>query len=237
MTKQPTVCYLCSQPLIPSLARDHVPPQQFYADVIRKKHRPNLLTITVHKQCNLAYQFDEDYFVNTVAPFAKGSYSGNALLHEIFQKYYSGKKRGLVQKVYEEFELRPSGLVLPPGMVAKRIQGERVHRVAWKIIRGLYFHQFSEVLPEDTPNSLEIVPPGQVPSKEFILGLPDDPVRGRHPGVFDYKFAKFPAIHNFNYWAMLLWDKIIFIMKFHDPNCECKNCEEVRSKRPSAASV
>jgi len=225
VSNSPSICYLCGRPLAPPLSQDHVPPKQFYADAVRKKHSPNLRTITVHKACNFAYQFDEDYFVNTIAPFARGSYSGNALLHEIFQKYHSGKKRGLVSKVYQEFERRPSGLVLPHGLVAKRIEGERVHRVAWKIIRGLYFHHFGEFLPQDTPNGLEIVPPDQPPPKEFIIGLPDNPVRGQYPGVFDYKFAKFAEVHNFNYWAMLLWDRIIMIVKFHDPACGCDHCE------------
>ena len=44
-----------------------MPPKQFYADEIRKKHDLNLLTIPVHADCNLAYQHDEDYFVNTIA--------------------------------------------------------------------------------------------------------------------------------------------------------------------------
>lgn len=231
-----SICYLCGKPLAPPLSQDHVPPRQFYADAIRKQHNPNLRTITVNTACNLAYQLDEDYFTNTVAPFARGSYSGNALLHEIFRKYHSGEKRGLVHKVHQEFEHRPSGLILPQGLVAKRIEGKRVRRVAWKIIRGLYFHHFNEVLPGDIPNRLEIVPPDQPPPKEFIIGLPDDPVRGQYPGVFDYKFAKFPEVHNFNYWAMLLWDRIIMIMTFHDPACDCDRCAEIRSNRVSASA-
>jgi hypothetical protein len=58
--------------LAPPLSQDHVPPRQFYADAVRKAHHPNLRTIAVHKSCNLAYQFDEDYFVNTLAPFPEG---------------------------------------------------------------------------------------------------------------------------------------------------------------------
>jgi hypothetical protein len=228
------VCYLCGKSLAPPLSQDHVPPKQFYADAVRKKHNPNLLTITVHEDCNLSYQLDEDYFVNTLAPLARGSSSGNALLHEIFQKYHSGKKLGLVHKVQQEFEQRPSGLVLPQGLIAKRIEGSRVHRVAWKVIRGLYFHHFDELLRLDTPNGLKIVPPDQPPPKEFIIGLPDYPIRGRYPGVFDYKFAKFPEVHNFNYWAMLLWDRVILIVTFHDPKCDCEHCTEIRTNRVCA---
>lgn len=223
----PSLCYLCGQPLVAPLSQDHVPPKQFYADAIRKEHHPNLLTITVHESCNLAYQFDEDYFVNTLSPLAIGSYSGNHLLNEISKKFNCGEKRGLVHKVYQEFERQPSGLILPPGLIAKRIEGNRVHRIAWKIIRGLYFDNFGEILPEYTPNSLELVPPGQPPPKEFKLL--NNPGRGRYPGVFDYKFAKFPEIHNFNYWAMLLWDRIILIMKFHDPACGCEHCATIKA--------
>lgn len=228
---QPNICYLCGKLLEEPLSQDHVPPKQFYAKAVRKANNLNLRTIATHKACNLSYQFDEDYFVNTIAPFAKGSYSGDALLREIFQKYHSGEKVGLVNKVYEEFERQPSGLILPPSLVAKRVEGDRVHRVAWKIIRGLYFHHFSEFLPEDTPNGLKIVPPDQIPPKEFILGLPDDPVHGQYPGVFDYKFAKFAEVHNFNYWAMLVWDRIILIMTFHDPACDCDHCDGIRAAR------
>ena len=237
MTRSPSLCYLCGRLLAKPTSVDHVPPKQFYADEIRKKHDLNLLTIPVHADCNLAYQHDEDYFVNTLAPFARGSYAGNTFLKEVFAKYGAGKKRSLVHKALQEFERQPSGLVLPANLVAKRLEGERVHRVAWKIIRGLYFNHFAEVLPEDTPNGLEIVPPDRPPPKEFIIGLPDEPIRGRHPDVFDYKFAKFPEAHNFNYWAILLWDRIIMIMKFHDPACDCDHCLEIRRMRVPIAST
>ena len=192
MNLSPSVCYLCRQRLFEPLSRDHVPPRQLYADGIRKKHHPNLLTIPVHDSCNRGYQFDEDYFVNTLVPYARGSYSGDALLQEIFQKYDAGEKRALVHKVHEEFERRPSGLILPPGFVAKRIDGNRVRRVAWKIIRGLYFHSLNEPLPEDTPNGLKVVPTDQPPPREFFA-LPDQSVRGPYPVFSTTSLRSFPS--------------------------------------------
>lgn len=230
MRGKPTVCYLCGQQLTAPTSNDHVPPKQLYTADIRKAHNPNLLTIAVHQGCNRAYQHDEDYFANTLAPFAVGSYAGNSFIQDVWRKYAQGQKQGLVGKVLQEFEHQPSGIALPEHLVAKRFDGKRLHRVAWKIIRGLYFHQYEEVLPEDTPNSLQIVPPDQVPPKEFLLGLPDYPIHGQYPGVFDYKFAKFPEVQNLNYWAMLLWDRVILIMAFHDPACECEHCASLPSR-------
>lgn len=236
MKDAPLVCYLCGHPLVDDISRDHVPPQQLYADEIRKTNKLDLLTIPAHKTCNLSYQLDEDYFFNTLAPLGKGSYSGNSFLSEVFQKYASNKKKYLVQKVLEEFDRTPSGILLANGQVAKRFEGQRVHRVAWKIVRGLYFHRFGSVLPLDTPNHLEIVPPGQTPPREFFALL-DKPVQGKYPGVFDYRFMTFPEMNDFNYWGMLLWDRIILIVAFHAPSCNCSHCTTVKESREAVISV
>ena len=176
-------CYLCGQQLTSPTSVDHVPPRQLYTKEIRKSHSPNLLTIEVHKDCNTSFQYDEDYFVNTIAPFALGSYAGTSLLREIFAKYEDGQKQGLVHKVLTEFQKMPGGIRLPPELVAKKFEGHRVHRVAWKIVRGLYFHELGEVLPEDTPNSLQISSPDKPPPEEFLHALYDAPSRGSYPGV------------------------------------------------------
>lgn len=229
MSKLPGICYLCGEPLCNPIDRDHAPPRQLYADDIRKQHSPNLLTIPVHRACNQAYQHDEDYFVNTLMPFARGSYSGNAFYSKTLRKFKRGEKRGLVHRVLREFEHRPTGIVLPPGKIAKRFEGTRVHRVAWKIVRGLYFHHFNIFLPLSLPSGLRIVLPDQEPPPDYF-GVIDEATHGQYPGVFDYRFAKFPEVNNFNYWAMLLWDRLLLLFTFHDPSCSCEACASRRDK-------
>jgi hypothetical protein len=223
------ICYLCGNALTSPTSNDHVPPRQLYVKEIRVAHSPNLLTLPTHTDCNRSYQHDEDYFVNTLAPLARGSYSGNALLKDVFDKYGRGQKRPLVHKVVEEFDRTPSGLQLPPNLVTKRIDGPRVHRVAWKIIRGLYFHEFGEYLPESTPNLFSITPPDNPPAPTFSEALGDLPSRGAYPGVFDYKFTRFRELNDFNYWGLLLWDRLILTMTFHSPHCQCEHCVDLRS--------
>lgn len=230
------LCYLCGKPLIAPTNADHVPLKQLFAKAIRKAHSPNLLTIPVHKACNRSYQHDEDYFVNTLAPFGKDSYAGSALLREVFAKYAAGEKRPLVNKVLREFEHEPSGVILPRGLIAKRIEGERVHRIAWKIVRGLYFHEFGEVLPEFTPNSLQIAPPDRPPPVEFLQTLHDLPSRGAYPGVFDYKYIRFAQLADFHYCGLLLWDRLILIVAFHNPRCPCQRCVQLRTENAAGSS-
>ena len=109
--------------------------------------RFQLLTIPVHADCNKAYQYDEDYFVHTLMPFAPKSYAGRAIYNDVLQKFRGGRKVGLTRGVLEEFEPMPSGLILPANKVVKRFQGERVSRIAWKIVRGLYFHHHGILCP------------------------------------------------------------------------------------------
>lgn len=218
-----TICYLCGKPLDGRLSRDHVPPRQFFADEVRCKHNPNLLTVSVHASCNLSYQSDEDYFVYSLMPFARGSFSGDAVRRKILNDCKHSEQQTLLRRILNEFERNPSGLVLPRGLVAKRFQGERILRIAWKIVRGLYFSHHGIYLPEDSPRGCEIVLPGQEPPLPFLF-LPDEPIYGRYPAVFDYRFANYPDVHNLNYWAMLLWDRLILIVKFQFPACGCEAC-------------
>jgi len=114
------------------------------------------------------------------------------------------------------------GLYLPKDKVLKRFDGARLSRITWKIIRGLYFYHFKEFLPEGIKKDIRIVSPGEKPPPDFF-DIIDEPTRGQYSGVFDYRFTD-SLDHNFHYWALLLWDRIILITAFQYPACECNIC-------------
>ena len=73
-----------------------------------------MTTIRVHEQCNNSYKEDEEYFVETIVPFAQGSEAGDAIFNKFVKNIgESERKRTLANSVLREFELRPSGLHLP----------------------------------------------------------------------------------------------------------------------------
>jgi len=222
--KNISLCYLCGESLDGEINVDHLPPRQFYGKEIRKTNNPQLLTLPVHKNCNKSYQYDEDYFVNTLAPFGKNSNSGRAVLKDIGRRFRKGDNVGLIHTVLNEFDHRPSGINLPKDKVVKRFQGDRVHRVAWKIVRGLFFLHEKSVLPENTASKLDIIAPDEHPP-DYFFSLNDKPFLGKYPGVFDYKYAQFPEVHNSFLWGILLWDSLIMLMAFHSPDCRCDTCE------------
>ncbi|WP_374610040.1 hypothetical protein [Thermomonas sp.] len=204
-------------------SRDHVPPKQLYVRSVRQAHAPNLFTLPTHGECNKSFQHDEDYFVNSLAPFAAGSYAGNSLLADIGRKFQSGQKVGLVKTVLTEFEQTPSGLQLPPGLIAKRIDPSRIRRVLWKIIRGLYFKEHGKILSPDVRVGIEIFPPDREPTKLFQDALGPLESRGQYQGVFDYKYFRDTDQSNLEYWGLLFWDRLIITALFkpneeHAPN-------------------
>lgn len=220
---KPEICYLCGRAIDGDRSMDHVPPKQFYSREIRKKHNPDLLRLPTHCSCNHSYQQDEEYFIHALGPLALKSYAGGSLFREMTDQYSKDRNVALGRTVFDEFEKRPSGLVLPDGKVLKRIDPDRVWRVVWKIVRGLYYHEYGEILPEDTLRSYELVSPGEKPPPHFFA-IPDESRAGDYPGVFDYKHCRFEEVEDMQLWAFLLWDKLILLIAFHDPDCRCEEC-------------
>ena len=124
--------------------------QQIFAPEIRRRHNVSkLITFDVHRACDTAYQSEEDYFVRSLTPFARGSEAGNAIYAKVLNDFRTGRQVPLTTMVLREFDPNPSGLLLPGGKVVKRFDGERLRRVAWNMVRGLDFHHTGEVLPEE----------------------------------------------------------------------------------------
>lgn len=214
-------CYLCGKPLGNEIDHDHVPPRQFYARALRRKYAPNLLTLPVHPSCNKVYQTDEDYFVHSLGPMAMESYSGKALWKDISDRCDRPQNMRIFRMVLKEFDERPSGLILPFGKVVKRFDDRRIWRVVWKIVRGLFFKEIGQVLPDNWPIGRKMFSPGENPPPEWNFLL-TSPTLGQYPAVFDYRYV---GIQDKIYlWAMLFWDRIVMFVGFHVPGCTCREC-------------
>jgi hypothetical protein len=166
---------------------------------------------------------------------ARGSEAGDAIYRKTLGAFRSGKEVPLTKMVLGEFERHPSGLILPGGKVIKRFDGERLRRVAWKIARGLHFHHTGEVFPDKWPTvGVQVFAGTTPPPNDLICFANIAESRGDHPGVFDYKFDTFPEACNLHYWLLLLWDRIIIRVVFHDLACTCQTCTSERRSGDSA---
>jgi hypothetical protein len=153
-----THCYLCGEPLDGIVDDDHVPPSMFFAKALRKTcNLTRLVTIPVHAHCNRFFRLDEEYFVHTFLPFTRASVSGNALWVDFRRRQKQGRNIPLANAVLKEFKHKIRGVHLPPNVVAKAFDAERVHEVIWKIIRGLHFHHSGEISKANKSSSIVMV--------------------------------------------------------------------------------
>src|ERR1700675_2934222 len=98
-------CYLCGEALTEPINRDHVPPSLFFASELRKQFNiSELITLPTHSACNARWKLDEEYFVHTLLPLARGSISGDALWRDCMARFERGKNVPLANQVLKEFQ-------------------------------------------------------------------------------------------------------------------------------------
>jgi hypothetical protein len=219
------ICYLCGKALGQSVSRDHVPPQQLWSPEIRREYNvSNLTTLSTHPECNESYKRDEEYAVQFLAGAAYNqSSSARSLMQHRFAKAQRGESLGLHRTFIAALEARPGGLYLPGGKIHARFDGQRMKRVVWKIVRGLWFLEHSTVLPEDTGFLYDVQEPESDKRPEyedFWTLVRAQPSQGQYQAVFAHKYLKYTegpstegdrCLHG---WAMLLWNALI-IYCFH----------------------
>lgn len=229
-----TTCYLCGRALGDEKTdKDHVPPDRWIAKSFRTAPPgPQLLTLPVHEQCQNEYEDDEVYFFNTLLPLATGSPAANEALKDLAASFRYPEQKALAIVVLNEF----GKVITSDGKLLKSYAPARVNRVIWKVVRGLFFIEYAgRVLTESTPRMIEIVSPEEASTKlpPQFAAVRDTASRSRYAGAFDYKYllVEDPGDPSFklHYWALLLWDRIVVIVAFHDPDCDCEKCRSVRS--------
>lgn len=216
--KADKVCYLCGQAMLAGQRTnaDHIPPQQTIAPELRQRYPVQLVTRTVHAACNSSYEMDERYFVQSLVPFLKdGGEAAEALYRKTIREFHEGRNRGLVEKVKQQGKDRIGHILLPASRMAYQIEGDRFYRVVEKIVRGLHYVEFDEVLPKDLDVHSWITLPREPSPKAFELLMALDPLppeKGNHRGVFAYRHLSDNP--GWNVWAMLFWDRIIITSVF-----------------------
>jgi hypothetical protein len=219
------ICYLCGKEIDfenDKTSPDHVPPKQFYPESFRAKNNPKLFTLKVHDSCNKAYQKDEDYFFHSIGPLAHGSMAGNLVRLDLKKRFACHPhSRTLGEKILKEFIKRPSNIVLPNNLIGKTYDAERINRIIWKIIRGLFFKYYNRYLPMSNQHVCEIYQVLYEPPDEYLVTIHSNMIN-EYPEVIIYGHTSFcknkvpiDMIENikqdFNEvfsWAILLWQRI-----------------------------
>jgi hypothetical protein len=146
-----TLCYLCGEDASSDWDYDHVPPRRFYPQSLRRVGRIQLLRLRSHRRCNQTFQRDEDYFFTVLVPLAAahGSRSAEAAMTDLLRSLRREEGRRLwiaaglpdsadlsTFKSLDEWNESLSSAEALRTIVV-RLDHARLHRVIWKIVRGL----------------------------------------------------------------------------------------------------
>lgn len=171
---------------------------------------------------------DEEYFFHSVSPLAWDTKIGPVLRADMGRRYLGGdqeRRARLGEMVLREFDHQPGGILLPSSRVAKHVDPARGERVLWKIVRGLFFHEYGRILPADSSFRFQVMAEGTLPEQYQAFALLDSRARKKNRAYFDYRYWS-GKLNGFDaqIWGLLLWQKIFAVFVFHDPLCGCTEC-------------
>jgi hypothetical protein len=230
-------CYLCGKVIGGADGesnRDHVPPKRVFAKAVRQQYGPNLPTLPTHRWCNSAAERDEAYFIVSFAGHVNTDVA-QAVVRDIAEKAQRGEGVGLIRDVINRF----GKVTGPDGQVLFSYDTNRVNRLLWKVVRGIYMLEQGGALPAQPPSGIELINPQNTP--EHLQAIPwfryvrDTAPMGRYGRVFDYKWLGWKdGDLRGHAVALNFWDGLLATVLFHDPACECGQCAAWQAGQPEA---
>jgi hypothetical protein len=206
-------CIYCGE--INTITRDHVPPKQFFP-----QPRPsNLITVPSCARCNEGAQIDEDYFRATFM-FSDAGITpvGKKLWDQKLDKKYKNDL-GLRRKIAQDLE--EVNLVTPRGLYIKRQSAifpdsARLENVVCKIVKGLYYHEFNEIIPSSVSIMAYFLQTQEERNEAFELDLQSG--SRSWPEVFKYRFKRDSINNECSTWLISFYECIIFLAMGHNEN-------------------
>jgi hypothetical protein len=208
LSKQPSEkCIYCGNNA--GMTADHVPPKSFFP-----QPRPsNLITVPACHKCNSGAGKDEDYFLATFM-FSKAgvTHAGKLLWKQRLNRMFR-KNLGLRRKIAKG--LSYESLVTPTGIYLGRRMGlqfdeARFEPVVQKIVRGLYYFEYGEVLPPAT----EVMTLFLSTKARFqtAVGYAHQLDWGKRqwPGIFEYRCGRVPDAPQGSVWLIRCYSNVHF---------------------------
>ena len=81
--KEIKICYLCGKELSGDIDRDHIPAKQFFPKSLRGEIKDKPIIFPTHRKCNLSFEFDEKYFMQSLGSIATDTLAGKELLKDM----------------------------------------------------------------------------------------------------------------------------------------------------------
>jgi hypothetical protein len=170
----------------------------------------NLITVPSCFKCNQGFKKDEEYFLGIITFTEAGiSAEGEKLWSQRLRRMYKkdlGLRRAIAKAIVPKQVFTPAGLYL-----GRRFKLEpdwpRIKNYFTKVIRGLYYFEYGEILPEST-----LIHYVLLDDMEILEEINRNVSRGKRgwSGVFEYKRNRVPDSSGESLWLFLVYETILF---------------------------
>ena len=201
---------------------DHVPPENLF-----ERHAgPNLITVPCCRKCNNASSKDDQYLLVFIALRQEAKLQpehGNLwqkCLRTLKRKEAYKFRQTVVAKVKFVQPVTPTGIDLPRALSIP-IDGLRVSNIIVRIVKGLYFHERTQRLPDThlviAHDALALQQPARIERmaeiihlRTFISQLQTAPATSVGK-IFTYRWDSDPAQRANSMWLLDFFDGIRFL--------------------------
>lgn len=212
--RKPKFCVYCQKSLAATEdTRDHVIPESLFPKPLPVNI--NMITVPCCDACNKSFQMDEGLFRATILFGEAGiSEEGQKIWQTALGRTFKGGDKGLQNAIGKSFEkvmtTTQSGILLGSRLATKP-DWSRLGHIIEKIVRGLYYFEYREILPlsagiefgffslPDFEKYLERLQQMNA-GIDLLLG------KRQWPGVFRYKYNRVAGYPNMSMWLMLFYD-------------------------------
>lgn len=200
------LCTYCGKK--PGTTKDHVIPKSLFP-----KPRPNdLVTVKCCKDCNKKFKQDEDIFVAWInfgpgGATKKGQSLWDQKLYRTYKKDYGVRK--IIANSFKCINLiAPSGIYLGKRL-AISIDSKRLNNVLKKIIRGLFWLEYKERLPQNIRIDIFGIPKNDERITEVIYAT--EPATTCWEKIFEYRHRRLDTSTFESLWIMSFYRKNYFV--------------------------
>ena len=208
-TKEKKLCIYCLKNI--GDTADHVPPKSFFV-----KPRPvNLITVPCCEECRKEQPSDDEYFKTAIVSSRDVSEQDatQPLVESVKRALVRPRSRGFAQLVSDsmvELDVHSGSGIFLGTAGAFNLDKSRMDRVAQRILRGLYFHEFGKALPLHYDVSNVCSQQGFTHCSEILdkIAFPTPVEIGN---TFWYTYAAVPEDPYTSVWLQVFYNALPFV--------------------------
>lgn len=147
--KMKSSCIFCGKP---ADTKEHIPAKHFFKGIPEM----NLITVPSCSSCNKGFQKDEDFFRQFNVSFLmdRSERAKELMENEITRSIK--RKPALARQMFSQMQLVDTYTKSEKIYVGKKTayhitatDTQRINRIVRKIMEGLFFHEFKQIIPKD----------------------------------------------------------------------------------------